>query len=576
MPDFLPRPESSPLAALAVPATVVPETTPCEEVEAVFRCDPALRSIVVDCGSGRLVVLDRNRFAAHLAGPLGYGRAIYARRPVSALMDEPALVLSAAMDCSATASSVLARGDDQRYTDLIVRFANGDIGTVSVARLLEELAGSFAHQAQHDPLTGLPNRTLFAAQIDEGLRRQGDNGVAVLFCDLDRFKVVNDSLGHSAGDELLISVAERLRSAVRDEDVVARLGGDEFGVLLVPGSERLAVDVAHRIMRALATPLVLRDRSLIVDVSIGVALARNDKDAEAILRGADAAMYRAKRAGGARYAIDQPCETTGDSALDIETSLRRAIDRGELLLHYQPKVDLVDGSTTGVEALVRWQRASGDLIPPAGFIPLAEETGLIVPMGRWILRTACAQAAEWRARGVPVAMSVNLSAKQMENDQLISDVRAVLSDTGLPADLLWLEVTETIFTGDVGAATARLHALRNLGVRLSIDDFGTGYSNLMRLLHLPIDELKLDRSFLGAADDTPAALAIIRLVIACAHELGIRVTAEGVEHAEHLALLSTLGCDEAQGYFLGCPAPADEVLALLQSGVRLPGASLAS
>ncbi len=540
MPDFLPRPESSPLAALAVPATVVPETTPCEEVEAVFRCDPALRSIVVDCGSGRLVVLDRNRFAAHLAGPLGYGRAIYARRPVSALMDEPALVLSAAMDCSATASSVLARGDDQRYTDLIVRFANGDIGTVSVARLLEELAGSFAHQAQHDPLTGLPNRTLFAAQIDEGLRRQGDNGVAVLFCDLDRFKVVNDSLGHSAGDELLISVAERLRSAVRDEDVVARLGGDEFGVLLVPGSERL------------------------------------DKDAEVILRGTDAAMYRAKRAGGARYAIDQPCETTGDSALDIETSLRRAIDRGELLLHYQPKVDLVDGSTTGVEALVRWRRAGGDLIPPAGFIPLAEETGLIVPMGRWILRTACAQAAEWRARGVPVAMSVNLSAKQMENDQLLSDVRAVLSDTGLPADLLWLEVTETIFTGDVGAATARLHALRNLGVRLSIDDFGTGYSNLMRLLHLPIDELKLDRSFLGAADDTPAALAIIRLVIACAHELGIRVTAEGVEHAEHLALLSTLGCDEAQGYFLGCPAAADEVLALLQSGVRLPGAALAS
>ncbi|MBA2447694.1 MAG: PAS domain S-box protein [Chloroflexi bacterium] len=432
------------------------------------------------------------------------------------------------------------------------------------------------HDALHDGLTGLPNRALFMDRLGQALRRvkrRDDYSFAVLFLDLDRFKVVNDSLGHMAGDQLLTQIAPRLEAGLRPGDTLARLGGDEFAVLL-DGVEDLAeaARVADRIQATLVLPFKLGEREVFTSASIGVALSSTEYDRpEEILRDADTALYRAKALGKARHEVfDRAMYRQNVALLHLETDLRRAIDRDELRVHYQPIVSLETGEITGAEALVRWQHPRRGLVPPGEFIPLAEETGIIVPIGEWVLRTACAQARAWRDDGLPaIRVAVNLSARQFKQGYLSATIARTLEETGLDPHGLELELTESIVMGDAEETIATLHELRGTGVQLSIDDFGTGYSSLSYLKRFPIQTLKIDTSFVRDLDAHPTDAAIVRTVITLAHDLRLEVIAEGVESEEELAVLRSLGCDEVQGYLASRPLSAEAMVELLREGRRL-------
>ncbi|HET8632047.1 MAG TPA: EAL domain-containing protein [Thermomicrobiales bacterium] len=452
------------------------------------------------------------------------------------------------------------------------------------------LVEHLTHQAFHDPLTGLPNRALFLDRLGHAVSRaeRGQATVAVLLLDLDRFKVINDSLGHEAGDRLLTAVAERLRACLRPGDTVARLGGDEFTILLedLPDAERPRL-VAERILERLREPLILDGREVVVTTSVGIALSAPGQDQpENLLRNADIAMYRAKAEGKAGYQVFDPSMTAHAlERLDLEHALWRAITRGEFRVQYQPIVRLDTGRVVGAEALVRWERPGRGLVPPGEFIPLAEETGLIVPLGRWVLREACRQAREWHEahpHHPPLAMSVNLSARQLRQPGLVDDIAAALRETGLAPQYLQLEITEHVVMGNAPAMVSRLRRLKDLGVRLAIDDFGTGYSSLSYLKRFPVDTLKIDKAFvgdLGAAAGGEDA-AIVQAVLSLAHTLGLAVTAEGAETAEALGRLRALGCDLAQGYQIARPlSPADFAAFLAERAapppalLQLPAAS---
>ncbi|QIN78224.1 EAL domain-containing protein [Rubrobacter marinus] len=429
----------------------------------------------------------------------------------------------------------------------------------------KELEEKLAHQAFHDPLTDLPNRSLFLDRVDHALKRakrRGD-GVAVLFMDLDNFKVINDSLGHEVGDELLVSVAGRLQSCLRPADTAARLGGDEFVVLLedVEGPEE-ATRVATRIEEALRAPFWVGGHNLFVTTSVGVALGGTDGErAGDLLRNADLAMYRAKDGGKNNHAVFEPgMNERALERLGMEADLRRALDREEFRVHYQPKVSVRTGRIVAHEALVRWEHPERGLVPPAEFIPLAEETGLIVPLGRWVLGEACRQAKEWQSwypTDPPLAMSVNLSAAQFKRPDLGASVAKVLDDTGLdPRDLI-LEITESMVVEDVTAALVTLRELKALGVKIAVDDFGTGYSSLSYLKRFPVDYLKIDRSFVEGLGRDPKDEGIVSASIELAHALGLEAIAEGVETASQLERLRVLGCGLAQGFFFQKPFPRD-------------------
>ena len=424
-----------------------------------------------------------------------------------------------------------------------------------------EFEERLAYQAFHDALTGLPNRAWFAAHLDATLAR-GRGGVAVLFLDLDRFKVINDSLGHERGDELLVAVAARLRACAEPGAAVARLGGDEFTVLLPGGTAADARRLAGRILTALRAPLALVGREIVVSASIGIALGdAGAGGASALLRDADTAMYRVKRGGGAGAALfDRGMSAAAVARLERESDLRRALAAGELALAYQPKVELRTGRIAGVEALVRWHHPREGLIPPADFIGLAEETGLILPLGQWALAEACRQARAWLDRWPgrpPLVMSVNLSARQFRQPGLAAAIADVLRETGLPASSLQLEITESTVMDDLDAAVATLRELRARGLRLALDDFGTGYSSLSYLKRFPLDVLKIDKSFVAGLGRDAEDTAIVGAVIALAHILGMQVTAEGVETAEQAHLLRELACELGQGYLFARPlAPA--------------------
>ncbi|HZB46555.1 MAG TPA: EAL domain-containing protein [Pyrinomonadaceae bacterium] len=454
-------------------------------------------------------------------------------------------------------SVTLNRGAEGRSANLI--FQLQDIGDRKRAE--ERLV----HDAFHDVLTGLPNRALFMDHLKlsvERAKRRGDRLFAVLFLDLDRFKLINDSLGHMVGDRLLVGIARRLETCLRPGDTVARLGGDEFTVLLedLAGADE-ATDVAGRLQEKLSRPFGLDGHEVFTTVSIGIALSTTGYDrAEDVLRDADTAMYRAKTLGKARHEVfDKAMHARALNLLQLETDLRRAVERREFHLHYQPIVSLKGGALTGFEALARWQHPERGAVMPDEFIPVAEETGLIAPIGKLVLGDACRQLAVWQERYPqypPLQVSVNLSGKQFMKPDLIEHVREVLAETGIEPRSLKLEITESIMMENIETAPMMLAQLRALGVELAIDDFGTGYSSLSYLHRFPINTLKIDRSFVGRMDGHNENAEIVRTIVMLARSLEMDVVAEGVETEDQFAQLKTLKCEYGQGFFFSRPVDA--------------------
>ena len=456
----------------------------------------------------------------------------------------------------------------------------GMIGVPSDISERKTLQEELERRASHDPLTGLPNRPAFVERIGQALlrtrRRQNSrNKVGVLFMDLDGFKTINDSLGHQAGDRLLVAVAECLRNRLRTEDVLARFGGDEFAVLLedTAGTSE-AIRVAQRITEDLREPFTVEDFQVSVSTSIGITLgtAQANDDPEEMLREADSAMYRAKEQGPGRYAVFDPTmQARAQERLELEAELRRALERGEFVLYYQPEISLHDGKMVGFEALLRWQHPERGLLKPSAFVPLAEETDLIAPIGRWVLEEACQQAKRWeeeRPLTSPMTMEINLSSKQLRRQGLVRTVEEALTRADLEAHTLALDMTETVLIRTSEDNTQALDALKEMGVRLGLDDFGTGYSSLSYLKRLPVDRVKVDKSFVKGLGENAMDTALVRMIIDLCHTLGVEVLAEGIETSEQAVLLRDMGCDLGQGYYFARPLPGEEL------AKRLPKAFL--
>ena len=489
----------------------------------------------------------------------------------------------------ATALSRAAQLSSERNPDLPADLARKDeIGTLmsSFARMLATIEqqsqeinefprrlDQLIREAFRDALTGLPNRALFMDRLSHALTRaeRGGANLAVLFLDLDRFKILNETLGHEVGDRLLLEVGHRITSCLRPEDTVARLGGDEFALLLEDTADLSgATAMAERVSAEIQRPFIVDGRDVLISASIGIALTGvGSMQPEEVLRNADLAMYQAKAEGRARYELYQPgLSISTRERLDLQSDLRTAGARQELTLRYQPVVTLATIRAVEVEALIRWDHRRRGALLPADFIALSEETGLIVPMGQWVLREACRQARAWQtaaAGAAPVIVGVNLAASQFERDLLPEEIAAILRETGLPPGRLQLEISEAVLMRDDPRMLERLDALKTVGVRLAIDDFGTGYASLSYLKRLPVDCLKIDRSLIkGVAHDTEDT-AIVRAVVTLAQSLRIVVTAEGVETAEQLYQLRALGCEQGQGYYFARPVAADRLPELLTS-----------
>ena len=446
---------------------------------------------------------------------------------------------------------------------------------ISERKALEE---ALAHQAFHDSLTKLANRALLKDRIDHALARAARRGrpLAVMLLDLDGFKAVNDSLGHDAGDELLVAVAGRLMECVRPTDTAARLGGDEFAVLIEdlasPGDYAV---VATRVLESLQPAFHIHGKDIFVRGSIGIAMCGGGENtADELLRNADVAMYMAKAEGKNRFELFNPSMHSAMlERLDIEADLRRAVERQEFVLHYQPTVVLQTGRIAGVEALVRWNHPERGLVPPLEFIGIAEDTGLIVAIGEWVLREACRQTRQWHlehSTEPPLRISVNLSARQLQQDGLVRMVEDVLADTGLDPSTLTLEITESAVMNDHVTTIVRLNQLKALGVRIAVDDFGTGYSSLSYLRRFPIDVLKIDRSFVDGVADGPQKRALLRTIVDLGRTLNLETVAEGIEQPEELQQLRSLDCELGQGYYFARPLDAESVEELLTRGELSP------
>lgn len=486
----------------------------------------------------------------------------------------PVVVLSG-QDDEQTALRAL-QGGAEDY--LVKGRGDGDLVARSIRYAIQRKKAEerLAYLAQYDHLTGLANRALFQDRLQQAVARaeRSDSRLALVFVDLDRFKAVNDTLGHESGDVLLGEVARRIRDRVRESDTVARLGGDEFAIILEGISEAEdAARVAQDVQRLLMEPVSLSEYEIPAPASMGIALWPAS-GGERLLKDADAAMYRAKRQGGNRYHFyTEEMNRQATARLTLERDLRRALQAGQFELHYQPQMDLSTGGIIGTEALLRWRHPGRGLVPPNEFVPILEDMRLIFAVGRWVLGAACRQGREWREAGLPpVRIAVNLSARQFGRRELTDDVAWALAEGGLEPEGLELEITETLLMEDPETALETLERLRTElgGVGISIDDFGTGYSSLYRLKALPVRRIKIDRSFVqgipGDAGDAAITAALIRL----AHDLRLGVVAEGVETAEQLEFLRVRGCDEAQGFYLGRPVPPDEFAALLRRASPRP------
>ena len=553
------------------------------------RSEERFRSLIENT-SDVIVILDRDAVVRYASPPAervwGYAPATLEGRCLLDYTHEDDVVAAhdllaqvAATPESSPSTELRLRHADASWRDfeVIARNLIADVGIGGIILTYHDITERKAferdlqHLAFNDALTGLPNRALFNDRLAQGLARADRNrrSVAVLFLDLDNFKVVNDSLGHELGDRLLVGVAERLRACLRAEDTAARLGGDEFTVLL----ENLVddgqpIEVTQRIAAQLSQPIRLNGRELVPTCSIGIAVSAPGRDRpDTLLRNADLAMYRAKANGKARYAVFDPSMNTDAlERLELEGDLRHALELRQLRVVYQPIVTLASGRVSELEALLRWDHPARGVVLPADFIPLAEATGLIVEIGQWVLEEACRRARAWQLAhpaDAQLTISVNLSARQFLNPDLIDDIARTLRDTDLAPSCLKLEITESVLMHDTDGTVAKLWALKRLGVRLAIDDFGTGYSSLSYLKLFPVDTLKIDRSFVSGLGQDSNDTAIVRSVVALAKSLNLAVTGEGIETAEQLGHLRALGCDLGQGYLFAKPLAADDVGALL-------------
>ena len=470
-------------------------------------------------------------------------------------------------------------GPERKWSDRDVAAIAGLVETLSSELTLhsaiqerKEEEVKLRHTTLHDALTGLPNRTLFMQRTDQAIaraKRYPDHLFAILFLDLDRFKVVNDSLGHQVGDELLVAVARRLEECLRTEDTVARLGGDEFGILL----DRIrnisdAARVAQRILKSLSEPVNLSGYEVYTSVSIGIVDSATAHGLpEYMIRSADMAMYRAKGAGKARYEMfDRAMHAEALARLQLETDLRHAVQREEFVAHYQPVISLETGQIAGFEALIRWKHPERGLVPPNDFIPLAEETGMILPMGQWILREACRQMSGWQQafpRAEPLSIGVNLSVKQFAQPDLREQIADIVATTGVLPNTLKLEITESVIAGNPDHAITVLDSLKTIGIEIYMDDFGTGYSSLSYLTHLPIDCIKIDRSFVSQMETKDRHFQLVRTILTLARTVNLRAVAEGVETTPQLFALRKLGCEFGQGYLFSRPLPSSDIEALL-------------
>ena len=550
---------------------------------------------------GAGIVTEWNRRAEET---LGWQRAEVVGRPITDTVLRAEVARAVFTDAATTYAELINRdavpaGRDGRSERQEVEFVHKDghsvlaVGTMFATTFGgERRIGGFVHDLSeqraaeqalvhaylHDSLTGLPNRALFSYRLAYAVAEsQGRAGsVAVVVLDLDRFKSVNDGLGHEAGDDLLVAVSERLRTEGRDAELVARFGADEFLAFFTSrdgDAERLAVRFASGVQAALGEPFVVEDIEVFLGASAGVAVSDGTTEATVLLANAESAMYQAKHRGGSAF------ETFGESMrievvdrMTTEHSLHRALERSELMLHYQPVVDIHDHVPVGVEALVRWQHPEQGLMAPYRFIPVAEESGLIIPIGAWVLEEACHQLRAWQQEGpstVRGSVEVNLSARQIDHPDIVATVERILATTGLPAASLTLEITESALMRDAAGALDVLRALKEIGVALAIDDFGTGYSSLSYLQRFPLDILKVDKSFvdeLGTGNG--GGEEIVSAVVTLAHALGLKVVAEGVETEPQLAVLRDLACDYAQGYLFSRPVPASVIAE--QLGLTLP------
>ncbi|GLY07567.1 MULTISPECIES: bifunctional diguanylate cyclase/phosphodiesterase [Actinoplanes] len=534
-------------------------------------------SILANAGEGICGVDGAGRiaFANEAAGRItGLGVHGLLQREATILLPEPGETLTVG-----TREARVQRPDGTavhvEYTVSAIEKDGRPIGAVIVLRDVSRqraLEFDLRHQALHDGLTGLPNRKLLLDRVEHALVRTRSAGerIAVLYLDLDGFKRVNESLGHNNGDVLLRTAAERIAALVRPQDTVARLGGDEFAVLLEPADAALAEAVARDCMDVLSRPFLLHGRQAQLTVSIGTVVDASDAaDADEVVRNADVAMCAAKEQGRNRFCVfETRMHEQLLRRLDQEARLRAAVGRGELRVHLQPVVDMPGSQMVGVEALVRWQDPQRGLQAPGSFIPLAEETGMIVDIDRWILMEACRVVRGWQEedpRTAPAFVSVNLSAANLEQPDLVDQVRHVLAQTGLSPHCLVLELTETVMMRDIAVTSERLGEMRALGVRIAIDDFGTGYSSLGYLRDIPVDVLKIDRSFITGLVGNLRQQELLTAVLQLGHTLGLRVVAEGVEDAEQFTLLTMMGCKFAQGYFMGRPEPAEQLAARLSA-----------